>query len=598
MVTLTEQAAAVYSDYNVLGVASSQKKKPPKPDIRTLFARIDYALLALTAAGGIQYIYATRAALYANLTPAAGAIGFVYGDSDPAKDDFYVKIGGTGTGSWQALGITLSPSVVAALGELSDSVAEAVAANNAAQTAKTAAVAAQVTASAASATATNAAATAVAAAQSSGSQVYYTTKADATAAVGGLPANQVVTVWQDESREGRATQYRVESGVLVFKRYFESIQGITSGTNVTVGPSASTGGTQNTRIGESAGSGASGDYNTDVGRAAGIGSSGLFNTNVGRTAFERGSGNRNVFMSPVSGRDHNGDDNIGIGFAALENTDGNNNIGIGGHAGAPPYTDRLLATPVADYTTNTVTTGLPPHVLDADLDVGKIFRLQFENGTGAVPSITSGSMASVSTLVTLVSKTVSECVWEINDYTMTNNGTPGYIVGLCYSHYDNTVAFNGSSADGSNQFITGNGDARELIPAEDGLQSIGRSPAEEGSYGYRGVRRYRGICARYASLMSNYGENVTWDLGHDTTGSKDFVTRAQFYLDNTNGDVGLTMFNSSGVAIGVPIIFDNSRATIKPRCFGPYADDAAAGAGGVESGELYMGPNRACYIKS
>lgn len=58
---------------------------------------------------------------------------------------------------------------------------------------------------------------AIAAAEASGPVVFYDTKALADAAVGGLPANQVVDIFNDETRGGNRTRYRKESGSLVFK---------------------------------------------------------------------------------------------------------------------------------------------------------------------------------------------------------------------------------------------------------------------------------------------------------------------------------------------------------------------------------------------
>lgn len=44
--------------------------------------------------------YATRAALYADLAPAANLFALVYADSDPLKNGLYQKSGATGGGSW------------------------------------------------------------------------------------------------------------------------------------------------------------------------------------------------------------------------------------------------------------------------------------------------------------------------------------------------------------------------------------------------------------------------------------------------------------------------------------------------------------------
>lgn len=61
------------------------------------------------------------------------------------------------------------------------------------------------------------AAAALAASEASGNVEFFDTSALANAAVAGLPANQVVEVFVDETRSGRRTRYRKEGGVLVFK---------------------------------------------------------------------------------------------------------------------------------------------------------------------------------------------------------------------------------------------------------------------------------------------------------------------------------------------------------------------------------------------
>lgn len=59
--------------------------------------------------------------------------------------------------------------------------------------------------------------TALAAAEATGLVTFYDTKAEATAAVGGLSEGDIVEVLADESRSGGRARYRVESGALVFK---------------------------------------------------------------------------------------------------------------------------------------------------------------------------------------------------------------------------------------------------------------------------------------------------------------------------------------------------------------------------------------------
>ncbi|MDW5376848.1 hypothetical protein R6258_07925 [Halomonas sp. HP20-15] len=61
------------------------------------------------------------------------------------------------------------------------------------------------------------AADARAASEASGNILFYDTKADADAAT--LTEDQIVHVFADETREGRQSRYRVESGALVFKTH-------------------------------------------------------------------------------------------------------------------------------------------------------------------------------------------------------------------------------------------------------------------------------------------------------------------------------------------------------------------------------------------
>lgn len=57
--------------------------------------------VALSAGGAALLPYATLALLNADLAHAAGTQAVVYADPTPANDGIYIKLGGTGTGSWQ-----------------------------------------------------------------------------------------------------------------------------------------------------------------------------------------------------------------------------------------------------------------------------------------------------------------------------------------------------------------------------------------------------------------------------------------------------------------------------------------------------------------
>jgi hypothetical protein len=62
---------------------------------------------------GNTVIYQTRAALFADLAHPANRLGIVYGDSNPAYNGIYAKVGASGTGSWTLTNLAL-PSTFAA----------------------------------------------------------------------------------------------------------------------------------------------------------------------------------------------------------------------------------------------------------------------------------------------------------------------------------------------------------------------------------------------------------------------------------------------------------------------------------------------------
>jgi len=70
-------------------------------DVQVWGTEIEYlATLAFTS----SLVYSTRAALYANLVPAANVPALVIGDPTAGYDGLYMKVGATTTGSWTRLG--------------------------------------------------------------------------------------------------------------------------------------------------------------------------------------------------------------------------------------------------------------------------------------------------------------------------------------------------------------------------------------------------------------------------------------------------------------------------------------------------------------
>lgn len=99
MGAITDTAAAAFRDYTTDGVPASGANEPVKSEIRALFAQIEQTMGTL-ALGGVDVTEDTRANLNADLAHAADSVGLVYADATDANNDLYVKVGGSGTGSW------------------------------------------------------------------------------------------------------------------------------------------------------------------------------------------------------------------------------------------------------------------------------------------------------------------------------------------------------------------------------------------------------------------------------------------------------------------------------------------------------------------
>lgn len=109
---ITTDAATEFRDFEAPG--SSELHDPGKPGIRALFGKIDVTISS--AVNGLvignAVVYATRAGLYADLAHIANTLGVVYADSTAAYNGVYVKVGGSGSGSWTLTSITLPSSFV------------------------------------------------------------------------------------------------------------------------------------------------------------------------------------------------------------------------------------------------------------------------------------------------------------------------------------------------------------------------------------------------------------------------------------------------------------------------------------------------------
>lgn len=93
--------------------------QPEKSVIRGVGATIDAALSSAingVVIGG-AVVYATRAALYADLAHPAGRLGVVYNDGTASYNGVYVKSGASGSGSWAITAIALPATFAADLAE-------------------------------------------------------------------------------------------------------------------------------------------------------------------------------------------------------------------------------------------------------------------------------------------------------------------------------------------------------------------------------------------------------------------------------------------------------------------------------------------------
>jgi len=98
---MVDTAVNIWRNFITDGVPSSGKQNPEKAAIREWGTYLEsLAALAFTS----SLVYSTRAALYANLVPAANAPALVVGDPTAGYDGIYMKVGATTTGSWTRLG--------------------------------------------------------------------------------------------------------------------------------------------------------------------------------------------------------------------------------------------------------------------------------------------------------------------------------------------------------------------------------------------------------------------------------------------------------------------------------------------------------------
>lgn len=92
--------AEAFRDFVTAGVPASGDNDPDKAEIRPIGALIETAISNVTLASLLDVTKSTRALLNADLAHGADTVALVYADSTDANNDLYVKVGGSGSGSW------------------------------------------------------------------------------------------------------------------------------------------------------------------------------------------------------------------------------------------------------------------------------------------------------------------------------------------------------------------------------------------------------------------------------------------------------------------------------------------------------------------
>jgi hypothetical protein len=121
MGAINDKGRSAFRDFVTDGVPASGANDPAKPEIRDVMETIDAAMTAVATVIATGKAYATKTLMDADLVPIAGTLAAVYNDPDDELNGFYVKVGGTGTGSWGTTNIGFPASFA---GDLSAITAE------------------------------------------------------------------------------------------------------------------------------------------------------------------------------------------------------------------------------------------------------------------------------------------------------------------------------------------------------------------------------------------------------------------------------------------------------------------------------------------
>jgi hypothetical protein len=334
-------------------------------------------------------------------------------------------------------------------------------------------------------------------------------------------------------------------------------------------------GGSNAAFGFATGEGSKGSFDAYFGQGAGNGASGDFSLFVGNGAGIYALGTGQTGVGPLAGRLANSDFAINVGFAAGQGADGKNLIHIGNHAGSPTYTAFPLANPTLDVASGRLTTAPPKGYKPT---IGRAYRLQFEDGNGKAPT----GVAHVSVIAIVEASSQTQTVWRLQA-NAADPGTNGYVVGLCYSRFEDDIVIGESTSDGDGEIRLGFDRTRELLPAASGTVSIGRSPDEARTTGTEGVKKWRGITSRYAGVYANANESAYFDFGLSD------VRRWQWSADPVTGDLALTAYDNKGARTNTPVVVENATGRLK-LMLPVFAGNKAAREAGLSPSTAYRTP--------
>ena len=135
MGTIKEAFDTVFRDYNAAGVPSSGAHDVEKSEARGLGTVLETAVGMVNLAGTVSVIKSTLADLQGDLAHGDGTVALVWNDPVDVNNDFYLKVGASGTGIWSNTGLLTdmvsgiaAPSLDAAAGSANSAAASALAA--------------------------------------------------------------------------------------------------------------------------------------------------------------------------------------------------------------------------------------------------------------------------------------------------------------------------------------------------------------------------------------------------------------------------------------------------------------------------------------